>query len=265
MLRIVFLLLVLCAIGRQVAHAQKSTAPADTSLSKTKKGAKPAQQKPKKEEWKLEWNDGMERLDGSLWYVRDFDKGTGSTGYSPAHVFHDNGHLVLVLDTANYNDKPFTGAEVAGLKDVGYGKIDVKMRVPKGRGIACAFIATSLVGADLKPHDEMSIQFRGTETRSVFFNYFKRKDRMENGNSYFLPFDAAEEYHVYSIEWSRKYIKWYIDGKLYYQSYERIPGSMMRLTFSIWSNMNEDHEIDQHAIPAMFLIDNVKYFIRNHK
>jgi beta-glucanase (GH16 family) len=133
MRRIILLFFILCATHQQAAFAQRGTTPADTTSQKNKKGAKAEQQKPKREEWKLEWNDGMERLDGSLWYVRDFDKGTGSTGYSPAHVFNDNGHLVLMLDTVNYNDKPFTGAEVAGLKDVGYGKIDVKMRVPKGR------------------------------------------------------------------------------------------------------------------------------------
>jgi beta-glucanase (GH16 family) len=241
--------------------AQNKPLPADTARQRSKK----PEPKPKKEEWKLEWNDGMERFDASLWSARDFDKGTGSTGYSPLHVFSDNGHMVLMLDTVSYNDKPFTGAEVVGLKEIGYGKVEVRMRIPKGRGVACALIATSVAGADLKPHDEISVEFRGSETRSVYFNYFKRKARADNGNSYFLPFDAAEEYHTYTIEWTKKYIKWFIDGKLYYQTYERIPGSLLRITFSVWSNMNQDHEVDPHALPALFLIDNVKYFIRNHK
>ena len=225
------------------------------------KEAKVKPEKPGKDEWKLEWSEGFERLDGSLWQKRDYYKGSGTTGFNPANISTDDGHLLLTLSGEPYFDKLISGAEVYSNKEVAFGSVEIKMRVPTGKGVACSILTTSLVGAEKKPHDEVSIQFKGTETRSVFFNYFKRKEQTMNGNSYFLPFDASEGYHIYSIERSRRFIKWYIDGKLYYQSYEHIPGSSHRILFSIWSTSDQ---VDLKTLPVTLYVDYVKYFTRSH-
>ena len=231
--------------------------------SREKKGGRIKEEKKEKEpkeEWKLEWSEGFERIDPSLWTIRDDYKGGGSTGFNPLNAETDEGHLLLTLSGEPYYEKAVSGAEVFSTREVAFGKVEIKMRVPKGPGISCSVLTTSLAGAENKPHDEVSIQFKCSETRSVFFNYFKRKENMLNGNSYFLPFDASDGYHIYSIERSHRYIKWFIDGKLYYQTYEGIPGTAHRILFSIWSSSDE---VAMKNLPAVLFIDYVKYFTRN--
>ncbi len=248
-------ILVMLACKQHKGELQRSR-----SKGKTRVKSEPKEKQPK-EEWRLDWSEGFERIDAGLWTKRDWFKGDGSTGFNPVNVETDEGHLMLTLNAEPYNDKPISGAEIYSTREVAFGKLEVKMRVPKGKGIACSMITTSLVGAEKKPHDEVSIQFKGSETRSVFFNYFKRKEKPLNGNSYFLPFDASDGFHIYSIERSHRFIRWYIDGKLYYQTYEGIPGSAHRIMFSIWSSSDE---AAIKNMPAVLFIDYVKYFTRNH-
>lgn len=215
--------------------------------------------KPPKEEWRLEWSEGFERIDPANWRINDFAKGGGSTGFNPANAQASEGHLVLTLSNEPYFEKTFSGAEVFSLREIAFGRLEVKMRLPRGKGISCSLMSTSAPGTSTRPHDEVSISFRGGEPRTVYFDYFKRKERIQNGNSYFLPFDITEGFHVYSIERSHKFIKWYIDGKLYYQSYEQVPGSAQRVAFSIWSNLTESFSDN---LPATLVVDYAKYFTR---
>ncbi|MBO7196486.1 MAG: family 16 glycosylhydrolase [Clostridia bacterium] len=65
------------------------------------------------------------------------------------------------------------------------------------------------------PHDEIDIEFLGTDTTHVQFNFFV--DGV-GGNEYMhdLGFDASEGFHTYGYRWTPSAIVWFVDGEPVY-------------------------------------------------
>ena len=134
--------------------------------------------------------------------------------------------------------KPFALAEAQVTGTYGYGRYEVIMRPAKGSGLVSTFfIFTGPPFGD--PHDEIDIEFVGRDTDIVEFNYF-RKGKTGHNARIKLPFDAALEDHLYAFDWTPDGIRWYIDGKLYYQTPEgdtNLPEKPGRIYFSNWTGI----------------------------
>ena len=120
----------------------------------------------------------------------------------------------------------------------GYGRYEAIMRPAKGSGLATAFF--TYTGPYFgQPHDEIDIEFVGKNTDIVEFNYFRNGKKGQYA-SIKLPFDAAEEDHLYAFDWKPEGISWYVDGKLVYQTPEgdqNLPTHPGRIYFSNWTGV----------------------------
>ena len=119
--------------------------------------------------------------------------------------------MALTLTGVPYRDRGNTGASYKSQKLYHYGRFDAVMKAARGDGVISAFYTyTGPVFGD--PHDEIDFEFLGRDTRLLHLNYFvggkaKLKRTVE------LPFDASQDFHLYTIEWRPGEIVWSIDGE----------------------------------------------------
>jgi endo-1,3-1,4-beta-glycanase ExoK len=142
----------------------------------------------------------------------------------------------LVLERATDGEKPYSSGELQSQEAFRYGYFETRMRVPRGSGLVTGFFTYARDGAE-HTWDEVDIEILGRDTRSIQFTYFRR------GRSHVvtrpLGFDAAADFHSYGFEWTRQYLRWYVDGELAHQ--ERgdngpLPRSTQRLYLHLWNS-----------------------------
>ena len=60
----------------------------------------------------------------------------------------------------------------------------------------------------------------GDEWKNVYhmnvhvFHTPEKKEHWSRGGKWKAPYDLADEYHVYALEWNKNAIKWLVDGKV---------------------------------------------------
>ncbi len=142
--------------------------------------------------------------------------------------------------------KPYYGAELRSAKWYHYGYYSVSMKpsnVPGSVSTFFTYTGSSELGADgeANPWDEIDIEFLGTDTTRVQFNYYVDGDNTKKGHEkwYNLGFDASEAFHTYGFLWEKDRITWYVDNEPVYQveredSAEGIPETPSRIMMSHW-------------------------------
>ena len=139
------------------------------------------------------------------------------------NVHYENGIMRLGITeekaTAWLNDAEvefnYTAGEARTQNYYHYGDFEVCMKPSANPGTASTFF-TCTGPYDLKDgvpnaHDEIDIEFLGSDTTHVQFNFFV--DGV-GGNEYMydLGFDASEDFHTYGYRWEPDKITWFVDG-----------------------------------------------------
>ena len=160
--------------------------------------------------------------------------------WKKSNVFYENGIMRLGITeekaTAWLNDVEvefkYTAGEARTQNYYHYGDFEVSMKPSSNPGTASTFF-TCTGPYDTKfvldengeyvldengqrvsvenPHDEIDIEFLGSDTTHVQFNFFV--DGV-GGNEYMhdLGFDASEDFHTYGYRWEPDSITWFVDG-----------------------------------------------------
>lgn len=118
-----------------------------------------------------------------------------------------------------------------------YGAIEVHMRSAPGTGIVSSIVLES---DDL---DEIDWEFLGGNANSVETNYFGKGNTTSYDRAkYYAVSDSQSTSHNYTVEWTKEYTSWYIDGTsvrtLNYAdaaSGTNYPQTPMRLKLGIWA------------------------------
>ena len=140
------------------------------------------------------------------------------------NVHYENGIMRLGIteesETDNGKKYPYTAGEARSANYYHYGDYVVSMKPSANPGTTSTFF-TCTGSYDVKdgtpnPHDEIDIEFLGTDTTHVQFNFFVDG---KGGNEYMydLGFDASEEFHEYGFRWTEDSITWFVDGKPVYK------------------------------------------------
>jgi beta-glucanase (GH16 family) len=71
-------------------------------------------------------------------------------------------------------------------------------------------------------HNEIDIEFLGSDTSVVQLNFWTNDDTYASANEALveLGFDASQAFHAYGFKWTSTGIGWYLDGNLIYQAYD---------------------------------------------
>lgn len=172
------------------------------------------------------------------WYISDFTLSSTffRVGWVPENVRHHPPSISLELNRKPAEPQPFSGAEVQKRGFYGYGRYEVVMQAARGSGAVSSFFThTDATFGD--PHDEIDIEFLGKNTRQLQANIFT-KGKTRGGIYIDLPFDAAEEVHLYAFDWQPDSVTWYIDGELAHSVTSRdrpIPKTPGRVIMNVWT------------------------------
>lgn len=238
--------------------------------------------------WKFEktpcWTDEFENSvfpDTSKWKFETGGDGWGNNELqyytNGANVKIKNGVLKITGRKEKIGGRKFTSSRLVtkGKADWKYGKIEVRAKLPKGRGTWPAvwmLPANDFYGEGL-PSGEIDImEHVGFEPDVIHFSVhtekFNSSKKNEKTGKTFAE-NADEEFHVYKMEWTPYGIRGYVDEEKYFEykntnsGYRYWPfdkNFFLIINLAIGGSWGGEKGIDNKIFPAEFEIDFVRVY-----
>lgn len=193
--------------------------------------------------WTLAWSDEFSAPAGTPFDATKWVADTGGAGWGnqerqtyttlAQNVAHDGaGHLVITAlaeaDTSVrrcwYGGCRFTSARLKtkGLFDQTYGRIEARLRVPRGQGIWPAFwmLGRDIDAVGWPTSGEIDVMENiGREPTIVHGTAhgpgFSGANAIGGADTLAAP--LADDFHVFGVEWARDEIRWFVDGRQYFR------------------------------------------------
>ncbi|WP_058188313.1 glycoside hydrolase family 16 protein [Terracidiphilus gabretensis] len=212
-------------------------------------GAKGSHGKPSTgDNWTLVWSDEFNGPDGSLPDAAKWHQIQGGSGFGngeleyytglPANIHQDNGNLVITAKKEDYKgpdglSHPYTSAriETKGRFQQKYGRMEARIKIPKGQGIWPAFWMMGnnfdTVGwPDCGEIDIMeNVGFEPSSVHGTLHGPGYSGGEPLTG-TFTLPQQAhfSDNFHVFAIEWDPQEIRFYVDNTVFEtQSVKNLP------------------------------------------
>jgi beta-glucanase (GH16 family) len=237
--------------------------------------------------WRLVWSDECSGASGSAPDPGKWGYDIGGTGWgnnekqyytdSTNNAYLDgDGHLVIKAMKENREGMPYTSARLVSKNkgDWTYGRIEVRAKLPSGKGIwpAIWMLPTDWAYGPWPISGEIDMmEQRGSDPLKVFGTIHFGNPWKYIGSDYRLP-DGG--YHVYAVEWESHEIRWYVDGNLYqtrqanewYSSGGPSPAPFnkrfhMLLNVAVGGNLDGDPD-GSTTFPQTMLIEYVRVYER---
>ncbi len=158
----------------------------------------------------------------------------------PENIQRKDGGAFLEVRRVAGQPLPYSAAEMQSGQTYSYGRYEAVMQPAAGSGLVTAFFTyTGPWFGD--PHDEIDIEFVGTDTTKIHFNYF-RNGRSIKPATFDLPFDAAAGPRLYAFEWRPDGVTWFVEGVPYYATEAGDPGVPVtagKVMFSAWTGKKQ--------------------------
>lgn len=193
------------------------------------------------------------------------------------NAFVNNGHLVIEARMENYKGKKYSSARMISKNkgDWKYGRIEVKAKLPHGKGIwpAIWMLPTQWKYGGWPKSGEIDImEFVGYMPDSVFGSIhtglYNHTIGTQKTKGISLK-DLSTAFHVYAIEWTADKIDFLIDDKKYFEfKNERSgPGAWpfdqefhIILNVAVGGNWGGKYGVDDSIFPQRMLIDYVRVY-----
>lgn len=237
-------------------------------------------------EWKLVWADEFDYAglpDSTKWSYQIGGDGWGNnekqyyTNADSLNASANNGVLSIVARKQAIGKNEYTSTRLVSKNkgDWKYGKVEVRARLPKGRGLwpAVWMLPTERVYGNWPACGEIDIMehvgynpdsaFSTVHTKS--FNHMigtqkSKAIKLEN---------AYNAFHIYSIEWNADKIDFFLDGDLKFTFVNSGNGFaewpfdkpfFLIMNLAVGGNWGGKHGIDETVFPAKLVIDYVRVF-----
>ena len=181
----------------------------------------------------LTWADEFSgsTLDANVW---NYEIGNGSGGWgnneleyytnSPKNSFVSNGNLIIEARKESIGGFNYSSARLTtqNKKTFTYGRIDIRAKLPKGKGIwpALWMLGSNISSVGWPASGEIDImELLGHEiTKSYGTLHYGASTATHGskGNSYTLGTGSFyDQFHVFSMEWKQDQIKIFVDNNLF--------------------------------------------------
>jgi beta-glucanase (GH16 family) len=184
--------------------------------------------------WRLTWSDEFTGAAGAPPDAATWTAEVG-TNWGNAQLEYDtdrtsnaaldgNGHLVITARREQFSGSAYTSARLttAGKRSFQYGKIEGRMKLPRGQGMWPAFW---MLGADFATvgwpaTGEIDVmEYRGQEPGTVIGSlhgpgYSGGAALSRRHSPAATRFDNS--FHVFTVEWSAERVDWFVDGAHYF-------------------------------------------------
>lgn len=184
--------------------------------------------------WNLLWADEFSQVDGtkpdsSKW---GYDRGGSGWGNNELQSYTDriqnarieNGHLVIEAREENSDGRNFTSARLLtkGKAAWTYGRIEARIRIPKGRGIWPAFwmLGANIDSVGWPNCGEIDILENIGSLPSTLYGTLHGPGYSGangvSGNTVLAGAALGDDFHIYAIEWEENRIRWFLDGQPFF-------------------------------------------------
>ncbi len=181
-------------------------------------------------DWRLVWHDEFDgsAIDATKWTLEIGGHGWGNAEkvfYTnrPENARIEDGQLVIEAHNEKFINRTYTSTRLKtqGLGAWQYGRIEARIRIPRGQGLWPAFwmLGDNIQETGWPDCGEIDIMENiGKEPGRVHGtvhgpNY---SGSQGVGGPYVLDAGAfADDFHVFAIEWEEDAIRWYVDDTLY--------------------------------------------------
>jgi beta-glucanase (GH16 family) len=195
------------------------------------------------------------------------------------NVHVENSLLTIEARKENFGGNKYTSARMVtkGKKDFLYGKVEVRAKVPVGRGnwpAIWTLASQSDYGRQYWPDNgEIDVmEHVGFNPAVMHFSVHTKAfnhviGTQKTSKTQVNDFDTA--FHVYSIEWTPKTIQAFIDGKPYFyfensgKGWEEWPFDKKQhllLNLAVGGNWGGQKGVDDSIFPNKFVIDYVRVY-----
>jgi beta-glucanase (GH16 family) len=234
---------------------------------------------------KLVWSDEFDYTglpNSTLW---SYDVGGSGWGNQELQYYTDkraenarveNGMLVIEARKENFDAQKYTSARLVTKNkgDWQYGRIEVRAKLPKGRGTWAAIwmLASTPV---LKWPDDGEIDImehvgydQGMVHSTVHTKAFNHALNTQKGNSLLVP-DASEAFHVYAVDWTWPKLVFYVDDKVVFTFENQGTGEAtypfakkfhLLLNIAVGGSWGGAKGIDETVFPQRMEIDWVRVY-----
>jgi len=193
--------------------------------------------------WKLVWADEFDQPDGSSPRASNWNYDLGASGWGNSELQNytartnnariESGQLVIEARKEDYSGSAHTSARLKtqGKWQWTYGRIEARIKVPRGQGIWPAFwmLGTNIPSVGWPKCGEIDIMENIGREPDMLYGTIHGPgysgDQGISGNIK-LPNGAAlaDAFHVFAVEWTANRIEWFWDGQSYFSaSPEKLP------------------------------------------
>lgn len=183
--------------------------------------------------------------------------------YAPDAFEFRDGVLRIRADERKMEGMSHTSGLIStlGRFELTYGYMEMRAKLPKGRGLWPAFW---LVAVDKSSFGELdAMEFLGHESNRVWFTLHANGPRREMivvNDTYTGP-DFTLDYHIFGMEWGKSDVIWYVDGVERFRVTTNVPAEPMYLITNLaiggeWAG-NPDAST---SFPAYFDIDYIRVY-----
>ncbi|RZL08738.1 MAG: glycosyl hydrolase family protein, partial [Hymenobacter sp.] len=135
--------------------------------------------------------------------------------YQAANATVVNGELRITAKKESVNGYSYTSARMKtqGLKDFKFGRIEARMKLPLGQGLWPGFwmMGSNITTVNWPSCGEIDIMEHINATNTIFGTaHWNSNGHAQYGLT--TSVTTPDDWHVYSIEWTPTYIKWFADG-----------------------------------------------------
>ncbi len=183
----------------------------------------------------LAWSDEFTAgpLNPAIWSFENGDGCPGICGWGnneleyytdrPDNIFFQDGKMIIEAKKENYAGKNYTSSKILtrGKKSFKFGRIDVRAKLPKGKGIWPALWLlpqNNVYGAWPKSGEIDMMEMIGHEANRTYgtLHFGPGPNSTQLGRNFTLPSGIFnDEFHVFSLEWKADQIQWLVDGVAY--------------------------------------------------
>lgn len=188
----------------------------------------------------------------------------------------ENGHLIIQAHKENYGGNAYTSARLITKTkgDWKYGRIEVKAKLPGGRGgwPAIWMLPTDWVYGGWPASGEIDIMEYvgydpGVVHGTVHTDAFNHSIGTQQGNSINIA-DAESNFHVYAIEWTENKIDFFVDGTKYFTftnqgDWTKWPFDQrfhLILNIAVGGNWGGAQGVDDNIFPVQMEVDYVRVY-----
>lgn len=182
--------------------------------------------------YRLAWKEDFDGNSLSSDWKQEIGTGNGGWGnnelqyYRPENTSVENGLLVITAKKESFSGSDYTSSRIItqGKRSFKYGRIDIRAVMPEGQGLwpALWMLGESISTVGWPKCGEIDImEMIGGEpvnnrTTHGTVHWDNNGTYANFGKSYLKPNGKlSEQFHVYSVIWDEKAIRWYFDDILY--------------------------------------------------